>query len=296
MRNFDIYTFGNISLDIIKTVDTEYSMTGGSVLMAAWVAHQLGYKLGILTKIAQKDIDLIKELPIPENEIDLIIASETTSIKNYYTTADKERRICTSVSQAEAFEIKDFPEFQAKVIEYCGLMTREIDLEIIKFLSTKGKLAIDAQGLLRHRFPDQSLEFKVFPDIQEAMKYIHYFKADAAEAEFITKIDTSNEEGRIKAAHVFLDWGAKEVIISHNQALIAATNESITSAPYKNRSLDGRTGRGDTSFSAYITERFSKNPAESIKFAAALCSLKMEIPGPFKKTRKDVEVFIQEFY
>jgi len=52
--------------------------------------------------------------------------------------------------------------------------------------------------------------------------------------------------------------------------------------------LTGRTGRGDTTFGAYLGHRVAHSPAESLKFAAALVSLKMEGTGPFSGTLDDV--------
>jgi sugar/nucleoside kinase (ribokinase family) len=128
------------------------------------------------------------------------------------------------------------------------------------------------------------------------MPSIQYFKADAAEAEFLTGIKTEEHDGRVAAGKKFIEMGAKEIVISHNKELIAVTKDEVVSAPFKNRNLTGRTGRGDTCFTTYITERLSQRPSVAVKFAAALTSLKMEIPGPFKQTRKDVENFIVQFY
>ena len=62
------------------------------------------------------------------------------------------------------------------------------------------------------------------------------------------------------------------------------------------RNLSGRSGRGDTIFSAYITERLSYGIPQALLTAAALVSLKMETPGPFMGDRADVEKFIKLFY
>jgi sugar/nucleoside kinase (ribokinase family) len=70
----------------------------------------------------------------------------------------------------------------------------------------------------------------------------------------------------------------------------------IYTCPIKARNLSGRTGRGDTCFSGYITERLTKSVPEALLFAAALVSLKMETVGPFKGTRGDVEEYIKSFY
>lgn len=296
MKQYDLFSFGNISIDYIKTPSSLTEMTGGAVLYAVWVAHQLGYKVGICTKIASKDQFRLKEFPIPTNDITAKDSKETTSIFNDYLTADMERRVCTNKGQADPFQINDFPEFKAKAIQYSGLLVGEINLEIIRFLSKKGPLAIDAQGLTRKVMPNRAMEFQNWDYMQEAMPFIHYFKADAAEAEFLTGIKTEDHEGRVTAGKKFIEMGAKEIVISHNKELIAVTKDEVVFAPFKNRNLSGRTGRGDTCFTTYITERFSQKPCVAVKFAAALTSLKMEVPGPFKQTRKDVENFLAQFY
>jgi sugar/nucleoside kinase (ribokinase family) len=50
----------------------------------------------------------------------------------------------------------------------------------------------------------------------------------------------------------------------------------------------GRTGRGDTTFAAYLARRNDHGVSESLKFAAALVSIKMETPGPFQGSLADV--------
>ncbi|MBU4226651.1 ribokinase, partial [bacterium] len=66
--------------------------------------------------------------------------------------------------------------------------------------------------------------------------------------------------------------------------------------PLKPRNISGRTGRGDTCFSAYITERLDKNIEEALLFASALVSIKMEVSGPFKGTRDEVKNYIKKYY
>ena len=293
---YDIFCFGNISIDIIRTPSDETIMTGGAILYAAWVAHQMGHRVGVLTKTSKQDKSRLEKFPVSSEDLTWIESKETTSILNDYQTADMERRICTNRGQAGAFTIEDFPDFSAQVIQYSALITGEIDLNIIKFLAGKAKLAVDAQGMVRKVMPSKLMEFTLWDEIRDALPYIHYFKVDAAEAEFLTGIQTDDRKGRIEAAQLLLKWGAKEVILSHNQELLIVMPDKIVTVPFHNRSLDGRTGRGDTCTATYITERLSHSPEESAQFAAALTSMKMEVPGPFQKTRGDVEAFIKEFY
>jgi sugar/nucleoside kinase (ribokinase family) len=58
--------------------------------------------------------------------------------------------------------------------------------------------------------------------------------------------------------------------------------------PFTNRSVVGRTGRGDTVFGAYLARRLDHGVADSLRFAAALASIKVETPGPFAGTVEQV--------
>lgn len=296
MRDYDIFALGNVSIGILKTPAEEHEMTGGPILYTAWTAHQLGCSVGVLTKTSLKDKFRLKEFPIAEEDLFWRESSETTSNKVDYQTETMETRVLTNVGQADPYKIEEFPEFSAKLIQYCGLIAGEIDLEIIRFIAGKAPIAIDVQGLMRKVFPNGAIEYIDWDDKLDVLPLVSYLKADAAESAFLTDIGTEDHEGRVAAAKRFLEWGAKEVVISHHKELIAASESDVVYSPFKNRNLSGRTGRGDTSFTAYITERFTKNPADAIKFAAALTSMKIEIPGPFKKTRQEVEAFITEFY
>ena len=118
-----------------------------------------------------------------------------------------------------------------------------------------------------------------------------YFKTDAAEAEVLTGLTDRSE-----AAKVLHDWGAKEVVITHNTEVLAYDGDKIYTCPIKARNLSGRTGRGDTTFAGYIAERQRAGVEEALNFCTALVSLKMETPGPFKGTREDVLAYMKEFY
>ena len=86
------------------------------------------------------------------------------------------------------------------------------------------------------------------------------------------------------------------MIITHNTEAIVCDGKTICRSPLKPRNLSGRTGRGDTTFATYLTERLSSDIPAALEFAAAAVSLKMEAPGPFNGTRQDVLDYIQAFY
>lgn len=292
----DILCIGHISIDIIRTLSSERIETGGAVLHAAWTAHKLGANPCILTKTSQEEKWRLSEFPALQIKIIWIDSKNTTSILNDYPTIDKEKRNCTNMGRADPFNIIEIPEIKTDLIIYNGLIAGEINLDFIKKIASMGKLAVDAQGLIRKVMPTGEMQFQMWEDLRKALPDIFYFKVDAAEAEFITKISTASQKGRVNAAKKLIEWGVSECIVSHNKELLIVTDSEIQSVVFKNRSLDGRTGRGDTCTTSYILERRTKSIRESAKFAAALTSLKMEIPGPFKKSRREVEEFMKEFY
>ena len=89
------------------------------------------------------------------------------------------------------------------------------------------------------------------------LPYIRFLKTDAAEAEILTGTDD-----RVAAAKMLYDWGAKEILITHNSEVLVYDGKEIYTCPIKARNLSGRTGRGDTTFAGYITERQRAGIAE----------------------------------
>ena len=145
--------------------------------------------------------------------------------------------------------------------------------------------------MLRHVEPDKSMAFHDWAEKKELLPLMDYFKTDAAEAEVLTGLTD-----RVEAAKMLHDWGAKEVVITHNTEVLAYDGNKVYTCPIKARNLSGRTGRGDTTFAGYIAERQRDSVEEALNFCTALVSLKMETPGPFKGTREDVLAYMKEFY
>jgi sugar/nucleoside kinase (ribokinase family) len=245
-----------------------------------------------LTKLSFRDKNCLEEFTIPEEDIFALNSKNTTSIRNIYHSADRERRTCIALSVADSFTIEDMPNnVDSQIYHFAGLISGEFDSETIKFMYNKGKVALDVQGFLRTVGENEEMLFKDWEKKKEYLPYINYLKTDAAEAEIMT-----GAKDRKKAAEMLFGWGAKEIMITHNKEVLIYNGKKHYTCPLKPRNLSGRTGRGDTCFSAYITERLDKDIESALFFASALVSLKMEKPGPFKGTRDEVEDYIKKFY
>lgn len=278
----DITMIGHISRDIMIYKGDEVRLTGGPVIYSSAAAARSGKKIQVITmasKDAEKELDGMREDGVDVIRLD---SKVTTSIENIYFSADKEKRKVTLLSQADPFTTESMPEIDSTIYHLAGLFRGEIPDDFIPYLNKKGKVGIDAQGLLRCS-EDGKLLFKDWTSKKELLPLITYLKTDAAEAEILT-----GEADREKAAYILASWGAKEVMVTHNTEVIVLVNGEIHRAPFTPSNLSGRTGRGDTTFAAYLAWKLDHDPEESVHYAAALCSIKMESPGPFADTVEDV--------
>lgn len=278
----DITMIGHISRDIMIYKGDEVRLTGGPVIYSSAAAARSGKKIQVITmasKDAEKELDGMREDGVDAIRLD---SKATTSIENIYFSADKEKRKVTLLSQADPFTTESMPETDSTIYHLAGLFRGEIPDDFIPYFNKKGKVGIDAQGLLRCS-EDGKLLFKDWTSKKELLPLITYLKTDAAEAEILT-----GEADREKAAYILASWGAKEVMVTHNTEVIVLVNGEIHRAPFTPSNLSGRTGRGDTTFAAYLAWRLDHDPEESVHYAAALCSIKMESPGPFADTVEEV--------
>lgn len=292
--NYSSLIIGHITLDTnIDHLDNEVKIPGGAVVYSSASAYALGHNVGVLTKIAPKDINLLDSFTLPKENIVVLDSKETTYMYNKYYTPDKERRDCKCFSKGDEITADDIPEnISAEIYHFAGLIYGDFSGEMIRQLSNRGKVAVDVQGFLRHRNDeDQTLFFEDWAQKKELLPYIHFLKTDAAEAEILTGLSDRKE-----AAKLLYQWGAKEIMITHNTEVLIYDGKDFYTCPIKSRNLSGRTGRGDTTFAAYINERLHNDISHALLMATATVSLKMETPGALKATRADVEKYIEEFY
>ena len=289
---FDTLIIGQVCLDTNTDYDgrTEHRY-GGAVLYSGHAANSIGKKVAVVPKGNSKITNAVEAFKGTGITVFPSECDKSTLMENVYFTPDRERRRSRCLAVIDPYTVQDIPDVETGVYHLAGLCYGDIGTDIITECARRGDVAMDIQCMLRHVEPDQSLKLHDWPQKKEYLKYIRFLKTDAAEAEILTGL-TDREE----AAKLMYSWGAKEIVITHNTEVIAYDGQRIYRAPLKPRNLSGRTGRGDTTFAGYITERQNCSIQEALTFSAALVSLKMETPGPFTGTRQDVLKYIEDFY
>jgi sugar/nucleoside kinase (ribokinase family) len=209
-------------------------------------------------------------------------SERTAGIRNTDSGTDPDHRTCVPLELPAPFDPQRLPDVPAQIIHLAPLVKGEMSLELVRQASRQAAVGLDAQGFVRCDV-DSALVFRDWEAKQEGLRLAKYFKCDAVEAEVLTGL--SNPE---QAARTLAGLGPEEVLVTHESGVILCCQESLYRARFTHRNLTGRTGRGDTCMASYLARRLREGPEESLRFAAALTSLKLEQSGPFTGTEQDV--------
>ena len=280
---YDIISIGHIDNAILNDRGKVSRFTGGAVYYSSFAAKRSGARVCVVTKLNRADLGLLESMKAEGIDVIAIDSRYTTSVENIFETEDVDRRKVNLLAQADPFTIEDIPAAKTRIYNLAGLFVGELPSRLIEDLwPRKAKIALDLQAMLR-RSEDGRFSWRGWSEKLRYLPKITYLKADSLESEVITGISD-----RVDAAKVLHGWGAKEVMISHSSEVIVYDGSQVYRAPFTPSNLSGRTGRGDTVFIAYQTWRISHGIQESLDYASALCSIKMEEPGPFHGTTADV--------
>jgi sugar/nucleoside kinase (ribokinase family) len=284
-RTYDITFVGHMCYDEIIPFGGEPRVAPGSaVLCGAMVAARVGKRVAAVVKMARKDEPIL--LPMKEVGVDtyLIPSDETTYSRVVHESENVDERRLILVRSAGLISIADVPPLQTRCAHLAGISDTEFDMALMNGLKSRGySLSVDLQSFVRHVTPSREIEFSDVAAKREIVSMMDKVKMDVVEARILTGTDDLE-----KAAVIVESWGCPEIVITHSPGVLARVNGTTLYERFSNKSIVGRTGRGDTTFAAYLSWRLDHGPAESLKFAAALVSIKMETPGPFQGTLEDV--------
>jgi sugar/nucleoside kinase (ribokinase family) len=144
-------------------------------------------------------------------------------------------------------------------------------------------VALDVQGFIRV-LQDGVLVHDRWPGKEAILRHVTVLKTDAVEAEMLT-----GETDRRAAARRLAAFGLPEVLMTHGGGVLVLHDGRFHEAPFVVTEVRGRSGRGDTCTSAYLSRRLTAEPADAVIWAAAVTSLKLEAEGPFRREVAEVQ-------
>jgi len=286
-KKYDITFVGHMCYDEIIPFGGKARIAPGSaVLCGAMVAARVGKKVAVVVKMAKKDESILQ--PMKDIGIDTyIIPSEETSYNRVlHESENVDERTMTLIKSAGLISINDVPVLDSRCVHLAGISDTEFDMALMKGLKSRNfeSLSVDMQSFVRHVDPiTKNHEFRDVADKKEIAAMMDKLKLDIVEARLLTGTDDLEE-----AAIIIESWGCSEIVITQSKGVLARVKGKTYYEKFSNNSVAGRTGRGDTTFAAYLSHRLDHKVPESLKFAAALVSIKMETPGPFSGTLEDV--------
>ncbi|HVN95489.1 MAG TPA: PfkB family carbohydrate kinase [Syntrophorhabdaceae bacterium] len=286
IKRYDIVFVGHVAAgNILPYERSAFVLEGSPVLFSAIAASCINKRLAVITRLAAEEEHLLQ--PFKEAGIDVYaqLAPVTTWLDVVYPSANVDERQAVLMKSAGFFEIENIPSIEPCLIHLAGLTDQEFTIEFLKGLrELEFRLSLDMQSFVRQTDDKTGvIHFKDVPGKQEIMGMIDILKLDAVEANILTGTDDLEE-----AAATLESWGSPETVITRADGALARRKGKNYFERFSNRGNEGRTGRGDTTFGAYLARRIDHPVDESLRFAAALASIKMETPGPFRGSLDDV--------
>ena len=193
---------------------------------------------------------------------------------------------------AGSFTPEQVRPIDAKVFVISPSLRGEMPIETIRELRAKNALiSADAQGFIRVRRPDHRLEHVGWPEQEEVLALIDILKADVVEAEALT-----GEPDMKRAARALAAQGPREIVITHRDGIVVLADGQMLEAEFHAKSMAGRSGRGDTCVGSYVAARLELPPEEAILWSVATTSLKVETPGPIRRSHEEIVDLIERKY
>lgn len=286
MKKYDLVFVGHVTIDDIEAAEGSSSgVPGGAPFFGAIAAVPSKKKIAVITKIAKQDEHILTMLKAAGVDIFLIEAPETTRMRVVHQTDNMDERQIYQIKNAGFFKIEEMPTIEPCPIHLGALTDQEFTLEFIQQLRKHTtRLSIDMQNVVRQVDKKTGIiRFRDDPVKKEMISLVDAVKLDVVEAEILTGKNNLED-----AAYVIESWGSPETLITRSDGVLVRYKRKTYFEKYRNRSVHGRTGRGDTTMGSYLAWRIDHDVPESLKFAATLASIKMETPGPFHGSLDDV--------
>jgi sugar/nucleoside kinase (ribokinase family) len=286
MNRYDLVFMGHVTIDEIEAKEgSARGVPGGAPYFGAFAACWSKKRIAVVTRMADDDAYMLDPLKAAGIDVYLQPVPSTTHMRVVHPTGNVDERLMFQTQNAGFFVNADIPPIEPCLIHLGALTDREFTIGFMRHLKQRGfRLSVDMQNFVRQVDTETGvIQFRDVPGKREIVGLADIVKLDVIEAEVLTGTRDMEE-----AARLVEEWGALETILTCSDGAFARCKGKTYFERFSNRRSQGRTGRGDTTTGAYLARRIDHSVQESLRFAVALASIKMETPGPFRGSLEDV--------
>ena len=270
--------FGHVSIDVDVTGGETHTHSGGGVLHGCITAQRLGAPAVLVTKCRPEDRASFTAPAEAGVEVRFLASATTTSIRNVHPADDPDLRESQLLASADPFVAADLDGVECGALHVNPLWRGEFPDELLVAARDRTPLlSADAQGFQRAVGDDGQMTIGDWTEKRRYLPLLDLFKADGKEARALTGADDPRD-----AADELFGWGPRTVLVTHAGGLVVRDADGRHEAAFSPYTLEGRTGRGDTTTAAYLVARFQHDAAEAARFAAQIASRKMQYRGPYR--------------
>ncbi|MFX1298873.1 MAG: carbohydrate kinase family protein [Promethearchaeota archaeon] len=296
-----VFVVGHLAVDqiIIDGKPSPLSM-GGTAAFSSMVYSRFipPENVAIISKIGPDfPDDFISQLSKFKIDIQYISRVKSHSTRYVLDYIDDDREL-TLKSVCAPITIEDFPpEISNADLIHFGPIANEIPLETI--IKTKehsnSVIALDIQGLIRHRDAKGKLYFRSSEKIDEVLSYLDVVKFDLTEAQVITGAS------KLRDITAYLSGlGLKLFIITKSRGGAILFNEGkVVKIPaVLLNQVYNTTGAGDCFFSSFLVEFLkNKDPLQAIQCAIKTVSYLIGSPEGIQSflVEGDIYAIIENF-
>jgi len=264
---------GNLAIRNLVSGKKKEPCWAGSSYFSAITAKKLGHEATVVSKISSK-IDPKWLKTIEKFKINLV--KQPAWDQTVYDVEYDKKGTKSVTILSDAGPINSVPEGDYDVVvisSYYGAIGPEV-LRTLK--KPDNLLVLDAQSFIKHKNPDNTINYVPWLNKEEYLKYVDILKINARELYYLTGKSTLN------SAMELLKLGPKIIALtlSTQGAYIFSDKRYIKVPVYEVKKFVDKTGVGDVYNTAFALKYKETNDVtDSAYFAAAAASFAVEKKG-----------------
>ena len=208
MVKHELCCIGHITHDKIVTPKRTAHMPGGT---SYYFSHAIrAFKdidFNLITALGNEDMKVVDDLRGLGISVEVMPSKHSVYFENIYGE-NQDNRAQRVLAKADPFTVDFLRNAEANIFHLGSLLADDFSLDVVRYLSQKGRISIDSQGYLR-----EVRDTHVYPvdwtDKRDFLQYVYFLKAN--EQETLSLTGTEDVEEAAKMLH---SWGVKEILLT----------------------------------------------------------------------------------